>query len=413
MNKSTTVQLLKSLINIDSQSHNKIGVKEIQGLVADVLLEMGFEINWIKSPINPHEFLLHAQLKSLQPYAKAASFICHADTALSLQSHFQLSENKIFGTGCADNKGGIVTGLYAISELLNHEAHLPFDINFLVSPNEEIGSPGFHSFLNKIGEESALVLGLEPALANGNLIKSRSGNRWYQLKISGISAHSGRINIPKLNSLHEAINKTQNILELAEKHPSVRFNVNSLSTSSDLYNTIPAETNLKLDLRFEKNFACDFFHDKLVSTFEHSFQRCSVSDTESKSTWTITDFCPAMEEKETMNDHYKEIESILRDITKNDDLTLDHSWGAADISHMSFPHNLTIDGLGPVGAGMHRNDEYIFSDSIFERALLIVKILNYLKTQQIFELPRRDYESNLFSIGSNKFSSLSNFEQIL
>lgn len=395
MDKTKSLQLLKTLINIDSQTNNKLGVKEVQGIIADELIEIGFEINWIISSKNPHEFLLHGHKKSPHTNPAVVSFIGHADTALSLKSFFQLTEGKVLGTGSADNKGGVVTGLIAIKEFLSTQKILPFDIHFLISPNEEVGSVGFHAYLNEIGEQSSVVLGLEPALQNGDLIKSRSGNRWYNIKTQGIQAHSGRVNIPKLNSLHETILKAEKIINWASTFKNIRLNFNAISTSSDLYNTIPEETCIKLDLRFENNCDCQNAHEKIGAILAENHLACEISFQKALTNYQVTDDCPAMEEKKNFSLFYSDIEALLKLSTKNTELTLDHSWGAADISHMSFPHNLTIDGLGPVGAGMHREDEFIFSESIFERALLITKILGYIHTHKILTLPRRENESNV------------------
>lgn len=408
MNKTQSLQLLKTLINIDSQTNNKLGIKEIQGIIADELIAMGFEINWIKSTKNPHEFLLHAIKKSSSPNAKIVSFICHADTALSLKSFFQRTDDKIFGTGCADNKGGVVTGLLALKDFMGSCNSIAIDIHFLVSPNEEEGSVGFHDYLNEIGNISSVVMGLEPALINGNLIKSRSGNRWYEIKTLGIQAHSGRIGMAKLNSLHETILKAENVLKWATLH-NIRLNFNSIETSSNLYNTVPKETCIKLDLRFENNNDRNIAHQKICAILETDHLSCETSFTKANSSFQVIDDCPAMEEKLTFSQHYFAIENLLKQVIKNDDLTLDHSWGAADISHMSFIHNLTIDGLGPVGAGMHREDEFIFIDSIYQRAFLITKILDYINTHKDFVTPRMENELNLQFIEQSSVYKLSSF----
>ena len=395
MEKTKLLQLLKTLINIDSQSANKIGVKEVQGVIADELVEMGFEINWIKSSINQHDFLLHAQLKSNLPNSKVVSFICHADTALSLRSYFQKTENKILGTGSADNKGGVVVGLFGIREYLSTKKEIDFEINFLVSPNEEIGSIGFHDYLNSQGKVSHFVFGLEPALANGNLIKSRSGNRWYQVSTKGIQAHSGRINIPKLNSLHETLYHGLKILDWAKQQTNVRINLNSIQTSSDLYNTIPETSEYKLDLRFENNTNCEIAHDFIINTLQEKNLQCEITNQSAITEIHIADNCPAMEEKNNFFKTYELIGELLLKNTKNEQLKLDHSWGAADISHMSHPFNFTIDGLGPVGAGMHREDEFIFTESIFEKISLLKDILSSISHNLCFDQPWRDYEHNL------------------
>lgn len=393
------INLLSELIHIDSQTQNFSGVSKVQSLIADELLRLNFDITLIKSGINPSQTLLHGTLKSHRSSPPVVSFICHADTALPRNSSFQLADKMISGVGACDNKGGVVVGLMAIEKFLSLFEEVPFDIHFLCSPNEETGSNGFHQYLNEVGNNSSVVLGLEPALLNGDLIKSRSGNRWYDISVKGIAAHSGRVNIPKLNSLHEAIKISETILENHSKL-GARLNLTSLTTSSDLFNQTPECTRMKVDLRFETNIHREETHFKIIESLKTKYFRCEVTQKEVEVDFQIADDCPAMEEKNKFSNHYKNIEEILHAHTGHRQHTLKHSWGAADISHMSFPHNLTIDGLGPIGGGMHREDEFVFIDSISERSELIKKILFYVHTQEIATLPWRDHEFSLRDFGS-------------
>ena len=42
--------------------------------------------------------------------------------------------------------------------------------------------------------------------------------------------------------------------------------------------------------------------------------------------------------------------------------------GASDASHFASTISLTVDGLGPRGAGAHHPDEYVLAPSLHERA---------------------------------------------
>ena len=399
MMKNDYINLLSELINIDSQTENYSGVSKVQSLIADELLRLNFNITLIKSALNPSHTLLHGTLKSHRSSPPVVSFICHADTALPRNSTFQLTDQLISGIGACDNKGGVVVGLMAIEKFLQLFDEVPFDIHFICSPNEETGSNGFHQYLNEIGKNSSVVLGLEPALTDGDLIKSRSGNRWYDITIKGIAAHSGRVNIPKLNSLHEAIKVSETILENQTTFKT-RLNLTSLTTSSDLFNQTPEFTKIKLDLRFENNAHREEAHINILECLNKKYFRCDVTQKEVEIDFQVADDCPAMEEKTKFSHHYKNIEEILHAHTGHRKHTLKHSWGAADISHMSFPHNLTIDGLGPIGGGMHRDDEFVLTESISERSELIKKILFYVHTQDISILPWRDHEFSLRDFGA-------------
>jgi glutamate carboxypeptidase len=48
--------------------------------------------------------------------------------------------------------------------------------------------------------------------------------------------------------------------------------------------------------------------------------------------------------------------------------------GASDASHLSAHVPLTIDGLGPLGAGAHNPDEFILADSLRSRAQVALAV---------------------------------------
>jgi acetylornithine deacetylase/succinyl-diaminopimelate desuccinylase-like protein len=56
-------------------------------------------------------------------------------------------DGRIYGRGAADDKGGIVTAIWAIEAMLQKENKLPVNIKFLFEGEEEVGSPNLLKFL--------------------------------------------------------------------------------------------------------------------------------------------------------------------------------------------------------------------------------------------------------------------------
>ena len=61
-----------------------------------------------------------------------------------------LKDGKIFGRGASDDKGGIMTTIWAMESMLHNDGKLPVNVKFMFEGNEEVGSPYFKSFLEKI-----------------------------------------------------------------------------------------------------------------------------------------------------------------------------------------------------------------------------------------------------------------------
>jgi acetylornithine deacetylase/succinyl-diaminopimelate desuccinylase-like protein len=64
---------------------------------------------------------------------------------------FELSQRngRLYARGVADNKGDIVTRIWALKALIESNADIPVNIKFVIEGEEEIGSPHLHEFINK------------------------------------------------------------------------------------------------------------------------------------------------------------------------------------------------------------------------------------------------------------------------
>ena len=75
---------------------------------------------------------------------------------------YRMGDDRIFGPGVADAKGGIATILHAL-ELLNDAGWDDYSmITVLFNPDEEVGSPGSHELITRLGAEADTVLSFEP-----------------------------------------------------------------------------------------------------------------------------------------------------------------------------------------------------------------------------------------------------------
>ncbi|TFG12041.1 M20/M25/M40 family metallo-hydrolase [Candidatus Thorarchaeota archaeon] len=64
---------------------------------------------------------------------------------------FELSRRngRLYARGVADNKGDIVTRIWALKALIESDVEIPVNIKFVIEGEEEIGSPHLHEFVRK------------------------------------------------------------------------------------------------------------------------------------------------------------------------------------------------------------------------------------------------------------------------
>ncbi len=192
--------------HINSGSHNRAGLKSMRarlctafdvlpGVISEPHLQTGIcvEPDGNISDVDYEP----AMLLQVRPKADIQIVLTgHYDTVFPKDSHFQttrhLDADKLGGPGVADMKGGILVMLEALKafETSAHAHKVGYTV--LLSPDEEIGSPGSAPLLAALGRKAHIGLTYEPALADGSLAGARKGSGNFVLIIKGRSAHAGR-----------------------------------------------------------------------------------------------------------------------------------------------------------------------------------------------------------------------------
>ena len=101
-------------------------------------------------------------------------------------------EDKAFGPGALDMKGGAVISLYAI-KVLKHLGYQESPIKIIFSGNEEKGhqgSTGAEVFLQE-GKDCLFAFNMETGLMDGCLCVGRKGHLGCRVTVEGVESHAG------------------------------------------------------------------------------------------------------------------------------------------------------------------------------------------------------------------------------
>lgn len=386
------LQFLEELTLIDSQTSHIEGVNLVQAMLAQKLTELGFDVSFLPNKESQTGDLLYAEKSGLS--SERITFVGHADTVCSPGSALAFSvdfnKKEIRGAGVGDDKGSLVMALLSLEKFLLFNPTHYHTLTFISSPCEEMGSVGFHSLFRRVGLESSMVLGLEPALFNGSLISSRNGNRWYKINIQGKAAHAGRFGEPFVNAAHCASEFISKIHSLNEIHKKTKVNVGSIRSLTDKYNIICDHVEIKLDVRFPTLEVRDSLDQAIKSLLETSSVECFYTEQKCFFSLEIVDDCPPMDESESSHCIIETYRNILSQYEEGSCIA-EHSGGAADINYFAHPGLITIDGLGPKTRGMHTVKEVMDLDSFYTRQYALCDLLNYLEKKKI-SLRGEDYE---------------------
>ncbi len=370
---------LIELVSINSQTKNYKGVETAQYYVAKKLERLGFQTQMIKNTEVSSGPMLIAEKKG--QVDNWFTLIGHTDT-VNNPDRYPLSidskNDRVYGAGVADDKGGVVIGISSLEKFLIRNPRHNCSLRFMISPNEELGSTGFHSLLNQIGQKSHFLFGLEPADPRGRIIHSRNGNRWYKIKIQGRSAHSGRFGEEYINAAHQLFRIGYEMMLLNNEQEKMRVNFGAIKTSESSYNTISANAEAKIDTRFNTILQRDKIHHSLESLLSESLEQCPYSQKLAQVFYSIEDDCPPLTLKNSNLELASIICNFIEHIEERKTESI-HSGGAADINYLSSPANSGVDGLGPIGGNLHTNKEYIETSSLISRAEVLYNTLNYLE----------------------------------
>ncbi len=96
--------------------------------------------------------------------SKFITLITHSDTVLSNYRAFQLDleQEKAFGSGVIDNKGGLVVGLSALKRFLTAFSQNSILFALCLLANEEMGSVGFTDIFRQLGQDTVVALDSSP-----------------------------------------------------------------------------------------------------------------------------------------------------------------------------------------------------------------------------------------------------------
>jgi glutamate carboxypeptidase len=373
---------LESYCRIHSGTSNIYGVNEAQNFLLKILLDMNFNVELISNPEAKNSGELLWAHKFMHPQAPTILCISHADTldgAELDQSRYSLerTQTRIVGQGVLDDKASQFVCLWGLQKFLSQNKNLPINIYFVSSPNEELGSYGFHNFFQNLSHKTDFVLGFEPALDGKNLVTSRRGNRWYDLLITGNEAHAGRAHHEGVNAAHELAFIISKLHNITNYRKNITVNVGEIKTSSSTYNVVCGSAEAKIDTRFSTLKDREEIHKKIMQILKKDFVPSRTNRQKAQKSWTIVDDCPPLHQDRLSQKWGLKYAQLIQNL-ENQEIVLGESGGGADICYFNRKGLIALDGLGACGAGMHRADEYVEIKSIESRSQAFAQFLSHV-----------------------------------
>lgn len=362
------VAFLDKVCNIESPTSNKAGVDEVGRCFIEEAKRLGFEIEVLSQEVAGDAICI-----TMNPDAEREP-ICvsgHIDTVhpVGLFGYPPVTrdEEKTYGPGVMDCKGGVVAALMAM-EALAKCGFKSRPVRLLIQSDEETGSStSGKATINYICERakgSVAFLNLEGQTGNTAVIK-RKGILRYNFEITGRAAHSS-ICYTGANAVCEAAHK---IIKLeALKDPDGLTCNCGVINGGTTPNSVADKCTFSADIRFSTREQMEKgikLLEKGAATSEIEGCTCALQRISLRPAMPLCD--RNIDLLKRMNEIYAECGLPILEGKS----TMSGS-DAAYVTECGIP---CVDSIGTAGGRIHSKEEYIYTKSLAEAAKRIAAVI--------------------------------------
>ena len=362
------VAFLDKVCNIESPTSNKAGVDEVGRCFIEEAKRLGFEIE-----VLPQEVAGDAICITMNPDAEREP-ICvsgHIDTVhpVGLFGYPPVTrdDEKTYGPGVMDCKGGVVAALMAM-EALAKCGFKSRPVRLLIQSDEETGSStSGKATINYICEKakgSVAFLNLEGQTGNTAVIK-RKGILRYKFEITGRAAHSS-ICYTGANAVCEAAHKIIK-LEALKDPDGLTCNCGVISGGTTP-NSVADKCTFSADIRFSTREEMEKgikLLEEVAATSEIEGCTCTLQRISLRPAMPLCDRNIDLLKK--MNEIYAECGLPILEGKS----TMSGS-DAAYVTECGIP---CVDSIGTAGGRIHSKEEFIYTKSLAEAAKRIAAVI--------------------------------------
>lgn len=365
----------------NSGSHNRAGLTAMRGLLSDRFSSLPGHLEEVTLPTGEYvakngqvESITYepALQVSVRPDAPVQLVLTgHYDTVFPADFHFQkavrVDDDTINGPGTADMKAGLMVMLTALEALERNDNASNIGYTILMSPDEEIGSPGSSAILAKLGKRSHLGLTYEPALADGSMAGARKGSGNFSLVIKGRAAHAGREHHIGRNAIAAMAEFIGGIEALNGQRDGVTFNIAKID-GGGAYNIVPELAIGRFNVRMKETEDMPWIEQHLNDLVAKLNQKDGIhAHMHGGFTRPPKPMAPANAQ---VFDWVKQAGGLL-----GQEIKWSPSGGVCEGNNLWASGCPNVDTLGVRGGDIHSDREFMKISSLVERARLSSVIL--------------------------------------
>ncbi len=270
--------------------------------------------------------------------------------------------NRAYGPGILDMKGGNFLTLESIKQLQRAGIQTNLPITFLLTSDEEVGSPSTRDLIEAEAARAKYVLVPEPARPDGGVVTGRYAIARFNMEATGRPSHAGARLAEGRSAIKEMARKILEIEDMTTE--DCTFSVGVMQGGQWVNCVTTTATGEVLSMAKRQQDLDDGVARMLAL-------RASSNDVQFTVTRGVTR--PVWEPNPRGMALYERARAIA--LKLGFDIPSQSSGGGSDGNFTGAMGIPTLDGLGVAGAGAHTLEEYIVTDSLVTRGRLMAGLL--------------------------------------
>lgn len=364
--KDDMLNLWEELVNIDSGTKYKEGVDFVAKKLKELYEDIGFSTKTIENTNVGNTLIGETKDKRK---GKGVLILGHMDTVFekntATKRPFKIIDDKAYGPGVLDMKGGLVIGYFA-AKALQKSGYTDRPIKIIFSGDEEVGhkdSDGGQIIIDE-SKGYAASFNCETGFLDNGVVVERKGDGTFIIEVHGIAAHAGNAPEKGRSAILEAAHKTIAIHELSDFEEGTTYNVGVIEGGT-VSNAVPDYARMEVDFRLTDVSK----YENMVKDLEKITNKSFIEGTKSEITGGT--YCQPMKRTEgvmELFEHYKKTAVLLG----YEEPYPKKSGGGADSAYTVIAGVPSICAIGVKGDWNHSPEEVANVESLFERAKILV-----------------------------------------
>jgi glutamate carboxypeptidase len=353
---------LRPWVECESPTFDAAAVNGMMALAGRELALLGARVERIAGRMGYGDCVRARFPRAAGEAAPGILVLAHLDTVHpvgTLQSlPWRRDGGTVRGPGIFDMKGGTYLAVEAMRRLGQAGMATPLPVTFLLTSDEEVGSPSTRDLIEAEAARAKYVLVPEPARPDGGVVSGRYAIARFTLRTTGRPSHAGSTLSEGRSAIREMCRQVLAIEAMTTEDCTFSAGVirggqwvNCVATHCDLEVLSMAKRQADLDAGVERMLALTSSTPDVVLEVKRGVTR------------------PVWEPDGGVMALYAHARGLARTI--GFDINHQSSGGGSDGNFTGAMGIPTLDGLGVGGAGAHTLDEHITVGSLVPRARLL------------------------------------------